>query len=162
MEKIICAVVLCVVLSLPTIGVTRFFVAARKLRFPDLSNTSRPIEQTAERSQKSEKPQDEVPTECEGAMARLDFAVIDTKKLPGAYLIIVARLGRGESSRLNRIRLAAAEEYVLRRGNDLKYVLAAGARTKGLGRLELYVGGQLKEIMTFEKNAKGYCIHEGS
>jgi hypothetical protein len=100
--------------------------------------------------------------ECEGAMARLDFAVIETKKLPDVYLIIVARLGTGEASRLNQIRLAAAEEYVLRRGRDLKYVLAVGSRTKGLGRLELYVGGRLRDIMPFEKNAKGYCIHEGS
>lgn len=101
----------------------------------------------------------EWPVECEGAAARLDFAVIDTKKLEGAYLIIIARLGTGEtSSRLNLVRLAVAEEYVLRRGSDLKYVLAQGTRVKGLGRLELYVGGKLKEILPLEKNAKGYCL----
>ena len=39
------------------------------------------------------------------------FAVIGMKKAEGDYLIIVARLGTGEASRLNQIRLAAAEEY---------------------------------------------------
>jgi hypothetical protein len=98
------------------------------------------------------------PASCESAAAVMDFAVIDTRKLPDSYLIIVARLGKRERSNLNQIRLANAEEYVLRRGSDLKYVLAVGQRTSGLGRLELYVGGRLYQIMPYEKNAKGYCI----
>ena len=100
----------------------------------------------------------EEPTECEAAASFLDFAVIDTKELPNAYLIIVARLGKGEPDRLNRIRLANAEEYVLRRGSDSRYLLATGKRTSRLGRLELYVGGRLHRIMPFQKNAKGYCL----
>ena len=101
----------------------------------------------------------QVPMECEGAAARLDFAVIETEKLEGTYLIIVARLGTSEVSiGLNHIRLAVAEEYVRRRGSDLKYVLAQGERVKGLGRLELYVGGRLKDVLPLKKNAKGYCV----
>ena len=97
--------------------------------------------------------------ECEGAATRLDFAVINTQKLEGAYLILIARLGSGEVSRsLNQTRLASAEQYVLRRGSDLKYVLAQGSRVKGLGRIEIYVGGKLAEIMPLRKNAKGYCL----
>jgi hypothetical protein len=88
---------------------------------------------------------------------RLDTAVIDTKKMDGAYLIIIARLGTGEPQRLNQIRLAVVEEYVLRRGSDLRYVLGEGKRLKGLGRLEIYVGGRLVDIMPFKKNSKGYC-----
>jgi hypothetical protein len=112
--------------------------------------------------QKSEgqtpKSLDQWPMECEGAATRLDLAVVNTKKIEGAYLILVARLGTGESSRsLNQARLSGVEEYVLRRGSDLKYVLAQGSRVKGLGRLEIYVGGQLAEIMPLRKNAKGYC-----
>ena len=96
--------------------------------------------------------------ECEGAATRLDLAVVNTKKIEGAYLILVARLGTGESSRsLNQARLSGVEEYVLRRGSDPKYVIAEGSRVKGLGRLEIYVGGQLAEIMPLRKNAKGYC-----
>lgn len=104
------------------------------------------------------KSLDQWPMECEGAATRLDLAVENTKKIAGAYLILVARLGTGESSRsLNQARLSGVEEYVLRRGSDLKYVLAQGSRVKGLGRLEIYVGGQLAEIMPLRKNAKGYC-----
>lgn len=104
----------------------------------------------------------QVPTDCETAASILDNAVIDTKKLPGAYLIIIARLGTGETSnRLNQNRLAVVEEYVLRRGSDLKYVLAQATRIKGFGRLELYVGGQLKEVLAFKRNA-GPCSWEGT
>ena len=105
------------------------------------------------------KSLDQWPMECEGAATRLDYAVLNTRKLEGAYLILIARLGTGETSRnLNQARLSGVEEYVLRRGSDLKYVLAQGSRVKGLGRIEIYVGGQLAEIMPLRKNAKGYCI----
>jgi len=105
------------------------------------------------------KSLDQWPMECEGAATRLDFAVVNTRKLEGAYLILIARLGTGElSSSLNQARLSGVEEYVRRTGSDLKYVLAQGSRVKGLGRLEIYVGGKLAEIMPLRKNAKGYCI----
>lgn len=115
-----------------------------------------PTEQ--ENEQQTDKPLDQWPMECEGAATRLDFAVINTQKLEGAYLILVARLGSGEVSRtLNQTRLKSVEQYVLRRGADLKYVLAQGSKLKGLGRIEVYVGGKLAEIMPLRKNAKGYC-----
>ena len=105
------------------------------------------------------KSLDQWPMECEGAATRLDFAVVNSRKLEGAYLILIARLGAGEFSRsLNQARLSSVEEYVLRRGSDLKYVLAQGSRVKGLGRLEVYVGGKLADIIPLRKNAKGYCI----
>lgn len=108
--------------------------------------------------QQTDKPLDQWPMECEGAAMRLDLAVINTQKLEGAYLILVARLGSGEVSRaLNQTRLKSVEQYVLRRGADLKYVLAQGSKLKGLGRIEVYVGGKLAEIMPLRKNAKGYC-----
>lgn len=100
----------------------------------------------------------QVPASCEAAAANLDFAVIETKKVPNTYLIIVARLGKNEPETLNRIRLAAAEEYVLRRGSEFKYVVAAGAPTSGLGRLELYVNGRLYSVLPYEKNATTHCI----
>jgi hypothetical protein len=104
-------------------------------------------------------PSQEQPTECDAATGRLDHAVIDTRKMEGAYLIIVARLGTGEKSRrLNQNRLAVVEEYVLRRGTDLKLVLAESSRVKGLGRIELYVGGRLLYVMPLKKNAPGYCL----
>jgi hypothetical protein len=111
-----------------------------------------------EKEQQPDKLLDQWPMECEGAATRLDFAVINTRKLEGTYLILVARLGSGEVSRsLNQTRLKSVEQYVLRSGADLKYVLAQGSRLKGLGRVEVYVGGQLVEIMPLRKNAKGFC-----
>jgi hypothetical protein len=100
----------------------------------------------------------QTPATCESAAATLDFAVIETKKTPDTYLIIVARLGKDEPSNLNRGRLAVTEEYVLRRGTDFNYVVAAGERTSGLGRLELYVNGRLHSILPYEKNARSHCI----
>jgi hypothetical protein len=98
------------------------------------------------------------PVGCDSASGYLDFAVMDTLKLEGAYLIIVARLGTGEKSRrLKQHRLAMIEEYIKRRGDlNLKYVLAEGGRVRGLGRVELYVGGRLFRSMPLKKN-KGYC-----
>src|SRR6185295_19940303 len=113
--------------------------------------------QVFEKQQKGErqplKSLDQWPMECEGAATRLDFAVVNTRKLEGAYLILIARLGTGElSSSLNQARLSGVEEYVRRTGSDLKYVLAQGSRVKGLGRIEIYVGGQLAEIMPLRKH----------
>jgi hypothetical protein len=102
-------------------------------------------------------PLDQQPMECEGAATRLDFAVIDTKKLQDAYLIIVARLGTGKRPYLSDIRLSVVREYILRMGPDLKYVMAKGSRVKGLGRIELYVGCRLTEVMPFGHNAKNFC-----
>ena len=102
---------------------------------------------------------DQIPAPCDTAASYLDFAVIDARKREGTYLIIIARLGTGENSKnLNRRRLSVVEEYVLRRGNDLRYVLAEGRRVRGFGRIELYVGGELARVLPFEKNASGYCL----
>ena len=104
------------------------------------------------------RPLNQWPMECEGAEARLDFAVIDAKKSEESYLIVVSRLGSGEkSSALNNKRLAIIKEYILRRGTELKYVLASGGRVKGLGRVELYVNGRLKDVLPYKKNAISHC-----
>jgi hypothetical protein len=102
---------------------------------------------------------DQIPVPCDTAASYLDFAVIDARKHEGTYLIIIARPGTGENLKnLSQRRLSVVEEYVLRRGKDLKYVLAEGRQVKGLGRIELYVGGELARVLPFEKNASGYCL----
>jgi hypothetical protein len=119
--------------------------------------TSLPAQQKSKSNAAIPSPQE--PIDCDSAASYLDFAVIATRELEGAYLILIARLGTGETSRrLNQHRLSVVEEYVLRRGSDLKYVLAEGGRVKGLGQIELYVGGRLSRIMPFKKNASGYCF----
>jgi hypothetical protein len=115
--------------------------------------------QQKSKSESAVSSSQEEPTECDAATGRLDHAVIDTREMEGSYLIIITRLGKGEtSSRLNKQRLSVVEEYVLRRGANLKYVLAEGRRVKGLGRVELYVGGRLLYIMPIKKNAPGWCL----
>ena len=103
-------------------------------------------------------PAPEWPVSCERAMSDLDVSLIEMLKLKDSYLIVIARLGTGEhSNRLNRYRLEGVEEYMKRKLPDVKYVLAEGKRVKGLGRVELYVGGKLLRTMPIKKNAKGYC-----
>jgi len=109
-------------------------------------------EQGNSNKQESENLSDMGPSQeplvCETAASYLDFAVIDSRELKESYLIIIARLGTGENSRsLNQHRLGVIEEYILRRGSDLKYVLAKGSKVNGLGRIELYVGGRLTRVM---------------
>jgi hypothetical protein len=117
------------------------------------------ISEVQEPAVKTVQGLDALPVPCDTAASYLDFAVIDTRKLEGTYLIMIARLGNGETSRrLNQRRLTVVEEYVLRRGSDLKYVLAEGRRVRGRGRIELYVGGQLVRVLPFEQNADGYCL----
>ncbi len=100
----------------------------------------------------------QVPVECDTALAYLDEALVEMLQLKDTHLIVVARLGTGEvSSRLNTNRLNMIEAYFKRKLPDLKYVMAEGNEVKGLGRVELYVGGRLLHIMPIKKNAKGYC-----
>ncbi len=133
----------------------------REIKFSDLAGERKALRISELNQEKGGNPisSSEKPEPCETAASYLDLAVIDTRKLEKSYLIIIARLGTGEkSSRLNKERLEVVEEYVLRRGSDLKYILAEGSRVKGLGRIELYVGGQLYRVMPLEKNSPTYCI----
>jgi hypothetical protein len=78
----------------------------------------------------------------------------------GGVLIVVARLGDGENSReLNRRRLYNEREYLRERGGLAadKVVVAEGARVRGYGRLEYYLGGRLFEQLLFRRN--GYICH---
>ena len=100
-------------------------------------------------------------TTCEYALAVLDDAVIRVRELKGTQLIIIARLGKGESStRLNRIRLGLIEKSYLVRFPDLKFVTAEGTRVNSLGVIELYVGGRLTYTLPIKKNAKAYCVYQ--
>lgn len=97
------------------------------------------------------------PVNCDDVLLYLDDAVGRAKDLKDTYLIIVGRLGKGETSRrLNQMRLLAIESYIKRKGAS-KYLTAEGNRTEGLGRIELYVGGRLLHLMPITKNAKTFC-----
>jgi hypothetical protein len=90
---------------------------------------------------------------CEDAKARLDGVAIESGK--EGFIILVARLGDGETSRkLNRQRIS----YILRYFNRENYlgehrlIRAEGERVSGPGRVEIYAKGKLMLILTTRRN----------
>ena len=70
-------------------------------------------------------------------------------------LIIIARLGAGESSRkLLRGRLYTVSNYLKReRGfSKSRVITAEGERVRGLGHVEVYAGGKLFTIFKMKRN----------
>jgi len=92
--------------------------------------------------------------DCEGAMARLDFIAIAAEKSgEDETVIIIARLGSGESSRgLIAGRLRQVADYLSRRLPRDRVVTAEGARVRGLGQLEFYVAGKLHSVFRLRRN----------
>ena len=84
---------------------------------------------------------------CESNIARLD----NWHSRAGDELIIaIARLGDGERARvLNRRRLHNVRLYLetVRGRAPKKIVTAEGDRARGRGRVEIYVGGKLVDVM---------------
>lgn len=96
------------------------------------------------------------PINCEDFQAHLDHAIIKWQNLKGTHLVIIARLGTGERDRaLNLARLHYIEGYL--RSHDVLYVLGEGSRTKGFGRIEVYVGGKLLLTVPIKRAAKAVC-----
>ena len=75
------------------------------------------------------------------------------------YLILVARLGRGEKNRaLNRRRLHNVSERLKAAGIEAKKVVVAeGERVSGLGRIEVYAGGRMVESLRVMRN-QDICV----
>ena len=92
--------------------------------------------------------------DCEGVMMRLDFIAIAAEESGKAQtVIIIARLGTGETSRkLVGSRLRQAADYVNRRIPRGRIITAEGGRVRGLGLLEFYVGGKLHSIFKVKRN----------
>ena len=70
-------------------------------------------------------------------------------------IIMVARLGDGESSRrIIRRRLSALRDYFVntRRIAESSVVTAEGERVRGLGQVEVYVGGKLLVVFRMRRN----------
>ena len=93
--------------------------------------------------------------DCEGIMMRLDFVAIAAEEAGrDETVIIISRLGSGESVRsLSRRRLKQVADYLNRRLARERIILAEGARVKGLGQLEFYVGGKLNIIFQVRRNS---------
>ena len=76
-------------------------------------------------------------------------------------LFIVARLGKGESSRnLNRRRLYNVRTYFKEGWPNIdakRFVFAEGGRVEGEGRVEFYIGSDLMQI-SLVKRGRDICV----
>jgi hypothetical protein len=94
------------------------------------------------------------PDNCEGNSARLD--VVRNKSQAAGQskvTIVVARLGTGEQSReLNRRRLYTIGSYLIAMGlPPQRLVTTEGESVRGFGRIEIYVGGELVEVLSVKQ-----------
>jgi hypothetical protein len=106
------------------------------------------------------------PQLCESRTAAMDG--ITQKTPPNKQLIVIARLGAGETKRnLNWRRLENVRAYWTQaiapeaRRRPETIILAEGERVRGLGRLEFYVAGNLVWVINVPRNADldfGDCV----
>jgi len=97
---------------------------------------------------------------CESNIARLDR--IHSEAGDDGLVIAIARLGDGEQSRhLNRRRLHNVRLYLERvRGRTPKTLITAESdRARGRGRVEIYRGGKLVDVLGV---ARGEDLYAGS
>ncbi len=96
---------------------------------------------------------------CEDNSARLDSLGNDLTTT-NELLFIIARLGKGEKSReLNRRRLYNVR-FVLEARWKIdanRFVVAEGERVRSEGRIELYIGSKLTEILLIKKG-RDICV----
>ncbi len=92
------------------------------------------------------------PVNCEGVTAYVETAMVMAQEEgENSYLIVIARLGDGERSRkLNLDRIKTVRGFM--KGRRGKSIVAEGERTKGYGRLELYVGGKQAFVLPLRRN----------
>lgn len=95
-----------------------------------------------------------LPDNCEGNAYRLD--VVRNKSRGSGenkMTIAIARLGTGEKSReLNRRRLYTVRAYLTAMGlSSQNLVTAEGERVQGYGRIEVYIGGELVELLRVKR-----------
>lgn len=98
------------------------------------------------------------PVNCEVALVYLDNLALRVQESKDPYVIVVARLGRGEKSeRLSWSRLSAVKSRLSYYLPDTKIVTAVGERVSGYGQLEFYVGGKLLYVLPYPRNANVDC-----
>lgn len=101
------------------------------------------------------------PGNCEMNAALLDSVrkeALEETNRDGA-IILIARLGNGETSRMHsRRRLLIAKDYLIKYGLPRQRIVAAeGERVDGYGRVELYVAGKLRLVLSANRN-KPMCV----
>ena len=90
-----------------------------------------------------------------------NFNTVRVAALPianaGGSVIVIARRGGDDLRNLNRQRLTATKEWLAKAHFPMgQLVTAEGSRTRGNGRLEIYVGGKLTHIILARPSA-GLC-----
>lgn len=123
-------------------------VAAESISVPQDRSSSEPFVQTA-------------PGDCEVNAAALDSVRSEALKevREDTVVIVIARLGDGETSRTHiRRRLVAVKNYLRKYGLPAQRIVAAdGERISGYGRVELYVAGKLRVVVLAHRN-KSLCV----
>jgi Ni/Co efflux regulator RcnB len=96
----------------------------------------------------------QMPDNCEGNSRRLDFIRNKSQAMDeGQVTIAIARLGKGERSpEINRRRLYTIRAYLTAMElPSRKLVTAEGERVAEYGRLEVYIGGELVDVLAVER-----------
>ena len=81
---------------------------------------------------------------CESAKSDFDL-IAEVANGKGSNVIVIARLGKGEYARsVNRLRLSQVRDWLqsVRGYSPERVVTAEGERSRGLGQVEVYVGGR--------------------
>lgn len=102
--------------------------------------------------QKKQTTGNEIPANCEYAQRIL--STINGLRVSD-NIIIISRLGRGESSKsLSRNRLKKVKDYLETawKRSPETIIMATGEEVEGLGRLEFYVAGIFVDALFAEKN----------
>lgn len=98
---------------------------------------------------------------CETYSSDFDRMAVEFSDLieESDFLVLVSRLGKGESNRkLNQRRLHNVRERLKARSIDAqKITVAEGEKVGGLGRVEVYAGGKLIEVFPVHRN-QDICV----
>jgi hypothetical protein len=97
---------------------------------------------------------DAKPAQCQFRTPMLDY--IDQDAKTDGLIIVIARLGDGDiRPNLNWRRLYNVRAYwtEFRRRKSETIILAEGARVKGYGQMEFYLGGNLVYVLKIARNS---------
>lgn len=110
----------------------------------------------------SENPKAVMPTTCEYIKNALDYSLIEAVKTEDSTIKFIFYSGRGENSKaLNQSRMSFIKKYLDFRNPDFnQIVFAQGEKKTNLGKIEIYVRGELEWEIFLEKNKSGWssCV----
>ncbi len=133
------------------------FGTLARSRLPVTISSARWSARPEKMSQTGDSPRVSEPATCESFATIIDNAAIEWLQQDGTYLIVIVHVGDGERGYLAKSRLNSIKNY-LARYKSSRIVTAEGDRIRGLGRVELYLGGKLKTIIFVKKNSPVVCV----